>query len=241
MDIKSFFALLEHLTSVGVSRVVLTPDPENNLTAVQGSDDGANVIVFDNISEMYSDAQMCIQNTNALLSRLKLFDLEKASIEFVKHKSNESILQVTIKQGRRSATYRCASRAAVYVPSRIPDLNISGNPVVLEADYVDYLSKAISAITMTGSNKDRRVSMANNGIVSISVDDGEHDSFHDQINVEGVNEFDPSSWNVSAFQKVMKYTSSVGENKASSFWVTEHGIMVFDSSPVAFMIAPEVK
>lgn len=239
MDIQKLESLLEMLSSVGVEQVKISPTEDGSF--ISGAGSSGNVLVYDELDEKFSEYPMNIQNVNALLSRLRLFDTTKASITLIdNNRGDESLItSMTIKQGRRKITYHLNRK--VTTPSRMPDMQFDGEPVTMTQPYVEYLSKAINAVSMTGDKQRRILKMSSkDGEVNVIVSDGEHDSFSDTQEVdEDVITFEAAQWNVPAFQKVMRQCVDKSKENVAQFFVSEQGVAIFLMEPVTVMVPPQ--
>lgn len=234
MEIVKLRELLEVLSTVGIEEVVLEPSEDGTL--IRGSNKEATVVVFHEIEDNMTDGStLAIQSVKGLLSRIALFDMNKASL--IAEDDGELILTLTVKQSRKSATYRCASPGALHVPKKIPgDLGIV-NPIVFSSEYVDQISQAISSISQTGAKDKRAISMSvDGGVASLSIFDGESDDFTDQFEVDFPDKRSVS-WEAAAFQRVMKQSLSANKDKCI-FSITEYGIAPFSLGVVSVLLVP---
>lgn len=234
MDILKLRELLEVLSTVGIEEVVLESSEIG--TRIRGSNKEATVVVFHEIEEEMTDgATLAIQSVRGLLSRISLFDMSKASI--TTDVFDDVVASLTIKQGRKSATYTCAAPNAVHVPKKIPgDLSIV-DEIVFGAEYVDHISHAISSMSYTGAKDKKKVSVGIEGnIATLSIFDGESDAFTDEFEVSFPNKR-AVSWEVSAFQRVMKQSLAANKDKCI-FSITEYGIAPFSLGIVSVLLVP---
>jgi hypothetical protein len=242
MNIQTLESLLSVLSSVGVECVKIAPAEDGEGTLVSGSGTNNNVLVFDVIEDEFSEYPINIQNINALLSRLRLFDTSKASVTFEDNGNGDKSVNrsITIKQGRRKITYHLALKLPV--PQFMPDMDVEGDPVQFDKEYTEYLSKAINAVSMTGDKVKRRIRMSSSDEeLKVTIFDGEDDSFNDTIEVGAdMITFDNFQWNVPAFQKVMKQCVDNHSDGVAEFYVSEQGIALFLMSPVTVMVPPEL-
>lgn len=233
MDIRTIKTLLEVLTSVGIEEAVLENVEDGTL--VRGSNKDMNVVVFHTIPEQLVDSIMGIQSVKGLLSRLQLFDVNKAVITL--NTANDRIVDLVIKQGRKKASYRCAEAKQLSVPKKIPgDLTIV-DKIEFGREYVDHLMHAITAMSYTGTKAERSISISvKDGVGEFSIFDGENDTFTDEFPVE-FPDTQPVSWDVAPFHRVMKQSLEANTENAI-FTITEYGIIVFDLSFINVLVAP---
>lgn len=234
MDIHLLKTLLEVLTSVGVEEAVFEPSEEGTL--IRGANKDRSVIIYHTIPDSLLECPMGIQSVKGMLSRLELFDSTKSAITTSTH--NDLISDLTVKQGRKKASYKCASPSMLAVPKKVPgDLSIV-KEIKFEKEYVDYLSQAIAAMSYTGNKQERSISLAvKDNEMELTIFDGEDDSFVDEIKVDDFDDTRKISWDVLPFQRVLKQSLEC-RGESASFTISEHGIAVFDLSIINVLVAP---
>lgn len=233
MDIRVVKTLLEVLASVGIEEAVLEKVEDGTL--VRGANKDTNIIVYHTIPENLVDTVMGIQSVKGLLSRLQLFDVNKAAITL--NTANDRIVDLFIKQGKKKASYRCAEASKLTVPKKIPgDLSIV-SPIKFDRAYVDHIMHAITAMSYTGSKAERYIGLAvKDKVAEFSIYDGESDTFTDEFAVD-FRDIRNTCWDVAPFQRVMKQSLETN-NEHAVFTITEHGIVVFDLSFINILVAP---
>lgn len=238
MDFVKLKEILEIVAGVGIEELVIEPiDPQR--TRLRGANKERNIIIYDEVDDAVSDLPMGLMSVRALLSRLDLFDPDKAKIETTDDK--KLINNVTIKQGRKKASYKCADPTHLAVPKKIPGNLDSDNKIELEKDFVDYISQVITSMSYTGAKAERTISLSvTDEKMKISIFDGEDDTFTDERSCEGsgVSDFSKSSWEVHPFLKVLKKSVEQDNDALAKFSVTEHGIAVFSVGDYSIIVAP---
>lgn len=236
MDIINTKALLQELADIGINEVVI--EPVENGTRVRGSNKDRNTIVFKTIPDLnLVEIAIGIQSVRGLLSRINLFEEEKASIVL---KNGSSFTQsVTIKQGKRNASFRCSAPSDLAVPKVVPDCEINDdNRILLDKDYVGFINDAVSAMAYTGNNAERSISVkVESEELVLTINDGECDSFVDNKPMEVVN--CRGNWEIGAFSKLMKLSSHYVDGDAE-FSISEHGVGVFRIGVLDALIPPMV-
>lgn len=234
MDIHLVKNILDVLHSVGIEEAVLEPAKEGTL--IRGANKDLNVIVFHTIPDVLVEKTLGIQSIRGLLSRLQLFDTTKASIAL--SDDGNCVVDIVIKQGRKKASYKCASPSNLMIPKKIPgDLNIV-NKLVFERAYVDHISQAVTAMSYTGSKSERNVTInVKDNIAEFSIYDGEDDTFTDEVEVDFPDMSKQATWDVAPFQRVLKQSLDAN-NENAIFTITEFGIAVFDLSIINVLVAP---
>lgn len=152
---------------------------------------------------------MGIHSVRGLLSRLELFDLDKASVSM--SDDGDTVNELIIKEGRKRVSYRFSSPSRILAPTTLPETGWIV-PLSLEAEYVRYLSKVMGSISMTGNKTEQTVSIrALDGSqdVELSIFDGESDSFNETIEIDHDQEAS-GVWEVAPFQRVL--TRSLAAN-----------------------------
>lgn len=226
--------ILEILDSVGIEEVIFEPTEEG--TRLRGSNKDQNVVVFHEIPDEIVESPMGLQSVKGLLSRINLFDDDKANMDF--EVSGDSVANILIKQGRKKASYKCNEPEHIVAPKRIPGEMNMDSPLSFNGDYVDYLGQAFSSMGYTGEKAERSISIGiKDSTMSINVYDGEDDSFNDNIEVES-DDVDTASWEVVPFQRVMKQSVLGSTDRTARFTITEHGVAVFDVAGINIIVAP---
>jgi hypothetical protein len=234
LDIHLLKTLLEVLSSVGVEEAVVEPSEDGTL--VRGANKDRSVIIYHTIPDSLLECPMGIQSVKGMLSRLELFDSTKSAITTTTH--NDLISDLTVKQGRKKASYKCAEPSALTVPKKVPgDLSIV-KEITFDKAYVDYLSQAITAMSYTGSKQERSISISvKAGDLELTIFDGEDDSFVDEMKVDDFEDTKKISWDVQPFQRVLKQSLEC-RGESAAFTISEHGIAVFDLSLINVLVAP---
>lgn len=234
-------SILEELIAVGVNEVAFEPTTDNKSTLIRGASSDHNIIVYDTYPDLLVPSVLGIQNVRAFYSRISLFDLEKASVNFEKSSKSDKIVCVEIKQGRRKVTYKPAQPATLSIPKAMPTMTFVGNEVVFAEDAVDSMMNIFQSMSMTGKKEEQHVAISvESGELELSFSDGESDSFVDKFDVEG-EDIPRSYWNMDPFKRVIKQAAERTVNKSAKLSITEHGIAVFDMIPISVMVAPLAK
>lgn len=241
MDISALKVILDTLNSVGITQVIIEPLDEGG-TMVRGSNKDRTILVFDKLEDRLVDMPMGIQSVPGLLSRIQLFDEEKASIKL--EDNGSIILSATVKQGKKKASFRFVDptkRDTLPVPARIPGvLKIQENCITLSDDYVKYISAAIMAMSYTGNKADRTLSLSKGSDgVTINVSDGEDDDFTDTL--ENTIDFELDStvnYEISSFERLIKVSRDFNVKKESRFTINEHQVAIFDLGVLNVLAAP---
>jgi len=242
LDIATLKKLLDTMNSVGITQAVIEPTEDGDGTLIRASNKDKNILVFDSIEEKLVDLPMGIQSVPGLLSRIQLFDEEKASISL--DDNGKIVLAATIKQGRKKASFRFADphkRDAVPVPAKIPgDLSLS-NCVEMQDDYVKYLSSAIMAMSYTGNKAERTISFSkgDDENIILKVSDGEDDAFSDTLeNTESVDLGSAAMWEVVPFERLLKASRDTNKDKVAKFGINDYHIAIFDLGIVKTLVSP---
>lgn len=237
MDFTETKNVLAVIESVGIDELVIDIDEEEDNTLLRGANKDHNIIIFDHLDSKLSEHPIGVQSVRGLLSRLNLFDHNKASIET--DDDGDRITNIKMKEGRKKASYRCSHSDNLAVPKQIPGNLESENRIELSKEFVDYLSQAVQSMSYTGNREERviRISIKNE-VMSITVFDGEDDSFSDEVSVDGVDDVQQCAWEVAPFQKVLKRSVESSFDESAHFHITEHGVAVIQVGVLNIMIAP---
>lgn len=236
MDIITTKDLLQELADIGINEVVI--EPVENGTRVRGSNKDRNTIVFKTVPDVnLVSIPLGIQSVRGLLSRINLFEEDKASIVL---KNGDNYTQsITIKQGKRNASFRCSSPSDLAVPKVVPDCEVNDeNRILFDKEYVGFVNDAVSAMAYTGNNQERSISIkVETNELTLTINDGDCDSFVDTKPMEVVN--CRGNWEIAAFTKLMKLSSTYSEAD-SEFAISEHGVGVFRIGVLDALIPPMV-
>lgn len=201
--IKDLRGILEVLRDLGIDEAVIeqTDDPEQ--TRVRAANVQNNIIVYDEIDVQIVTVKrgMGIQSVRGLLSRLDLFDLDKASFDV--RLDGDVVGDLILKEGRKKVSFGFASPSRVLAPSKLPEVS-DVHTLVLEPEYVKYLGKAMTAMTFTGDKEEQSLSIrgsAEHGTAEISIVDGDTDSFSEVLPTDIGNS--AGSWEVAPFRRVI--------------------------------------
>lgn len=243
MDIAVLKVLLSTMHQVGITQAVIEPDKEDeNRTRIRASNKDKNILVYDTIDERLVDLPIGIQSVVGLLSRVQLFDEDKASITL--RDNGKIVLDATVKQGRKKASFRFADptkRDAVPVPAKIPgDLSLS-NCLEMSDEYVKYLSSAIQAMSHTGNKAERTISFTkgDDENLILKVSDGEDDSFIETL--EGTEEVvldSVATWEVTGFERLLKAARETNKEKVAKFGINDYHVAVFDLGVLNVLVSP---
>lgn len=240
MNILDLKTILEVLDQVGITEAVIEPGKKPNTTLIRAASKDTNIVVFDEIEGELTPTPIGIQSVKGFLSRLSLFDVEKAAMSMENHRSDEYVSSSQIKEGRRKATFRCAPPRTLNVPHEIP-LSEDSEFIELLPDYVDYLSGAISSMSYTGDKRERTISMrVEDNDLHINIFDGEDDCFDDIMSDVGIDELPSGSWDVAPFQRVMKQSMQHDEDKVARVTITDYRVALFQVGVINVMVSPMV-
>jgi hypothetical protein len=236
VDFSTTKNILETLSGVGIEELVIEPIDKNK-SRLRGANKERNIIVFDEVDNQLSGLPLGIMSVKAFLSRLELFDPDKASISV----TNDStvINNVAIKEGRKKASYKCADPSHLAVPKKIPGNLESTATITMSKERVDYLSQAITSLSYTGNKAERIVTVSiKDEVMSLSIFDGEDDTFSDEIECVGAADSPKAAWEVNPFLRVLKKSAEQSEDDTARWHITEHGIAVFVVGTYNIIVAP---
>lgn len=239
MDVVKFKAILETMHKVGIEAAIFEPD--ENGTKIRGADKNRKVVVFDTIDEELVTATLAIQSVRGILSRLSLFDLEKASVEMDKKSENgeEFVVNFSLKQGKRKGGYKCANPDvdSLGVPKYIPNIDPVAS-INFTAEYTEYVLQAMQSLSITGDKDERYVEFeSTSGELVVKIYDGEDDSFNDSIEDVVDGEDVSSKWEIDAIQRMIKVNTDGGKT-GFEFGITENGIGLLDMGEICVMVVP---
>lgn len=237
MDIKDLKPVLAELSSVGITEVVIEPADSGSL--LRGSNADRSLLIFFTVPMNIATKPLGVKNVNALLSRINLFDEEKASIEPV-DSSEGNIGILNFKQGRKKASYRCHAPSQIQAPRSMPsDVQINdSNSITLSKEWVDQLNGAISSMSYTGEKDKRTVSIKGDGSsIEVTIFDGSDDSFVDEVEIAGIE--CRGLFDVAPFSKLMK-ASATNNDGSAIFSISSNGIGLFRVNLLDVVVHPTV-
>lgn len=227
--------ILEALNSVGIEEVIIEPNDDNESSRVRAVSKDSSVVVCDDIPIVFVEYPMGIESVRGLLSRLNLFDTDKASITMTD--GNDVIQDITIKMGRKKASFRCCHPKHISAPSEAPD-STKSDVITFNKEYVTYLGKAVAAMSFTGEKDKRTIALhAEDGTMSVKISDGQYDSFNEVIEDVEV-ETEHGVWEVSPFQRVMNKAVEYSETDEANFTIDDFGVATFSLGYFEAMIVP---
>lgn len=238
MDIQLVTKILQTLDSVGIEEAIFEPDPDSQGTKIRGANKSGTIIVYDVIDTEVSSLPMGVQSIRGLLSRIRLFDLEKVSIEL---KDNGSeIHDMMIKQGRKKASFSFVEPSKIRAPKFVPtDGLVEG--IEFTEEYATYLNNAMSSMGYTGTKDSQTVSMScDESVLEVMIHDGEFDSFVDHVeSATEIEDFTKGYWEVAPFKTVMTQSVKHSETKTALMSVNPVSkVAKFSLGDISVMIAP---
>lgn len=240
MDIIRLKQLLTELHTAGIQELIL--EPKDDGTMLKGSGTNNQILVYHFHDHQFSDKTIGIKDINVLLSRINLFDVDKASISLTTDNSGD-VGDIVIKQGRKKVTYRTYLPKFIAAPQYVPDdVTITDDTAIkLDKDYCDYLQKAISSISMTGDKKEQSIRLSiSDGTLKTHIHDGSDDAFTDEIEIDVIGDT-TGLFDTQPFAKILKVSVSAesNDNKAV-FALSSRGIGVFKTETINVLLHPAV-
>lgn len=234
--------ILETLQSVGIINCSIEPienDESNSL--IRGADKNGEIAVYDTIPYRFSDSAIGIYSVNMLLSRVNLFDTEKASFKF--EEGTVFNKGITIKQGNRKASYRFMdpSRLSIpTIPQNIEEKEFCG----ISQESVKLLEKAMAAMARPNSYKEsgyiKLISDGDSPLISVKIYDGDDDTYVDEIETLDETTLDHSgSWDIDPFKLCLSRSSKAGNGEAI-MQVNENGVIIMDIGAFNVCIPPKI-
>lgn len=242
MDIREVKELLTELDSIGIVEVAL--DPIEGGTQIRGTSRNRDIVVFYDLLDLHlSDYSIGVGSVKGLLSRMQLFDEDKAKVEILPSRGDEVVVgSLNIKQGRKKATYRCSHHSTLLIPKKLPCDVTLNNPIRFDKTYVEYLKNAISSMSHTGDKAERIISVeVESGDVTLTIFDGEDDSFVDVTEKTGTGTVSASRWDVAPFQKLLNQSLFTSLDEHATFGIEpESGIAVFKLAFFDALVPPVI-
>lgn len=240
MDIIKLKELLTELHNAGIQELIL--EPAQNGTMLKGSGTNNSILVYHFVDHVFSDKTIGIKDINVLLSRINLFDVDKASITLTTTNAGE-VGDIVIKQGRKKVTYRTYRVASIAAPHHIPDDVALSDEATIKLDkaYCDYLSKAMASISMTGEKKEQVVKLAlSNGTLSTRISDGADDAFTDELDCD-IQQESSGLFEIAPFAKILKVSVNSARNENNAvFALSSRGIGIFRIETIDVLLHPAV-
>lgn len=232
--IEKLTSILQNIVDVGIDDLVISP--KNGTSHIRATNSDQITIVFFQTDMLLFDHTVAIQGANSFLSRLRLFDSDKVSIETEKRDDYISLLRFS--QGRRKTSYRMGNPAHVYAPTSVPGLGDATNTITLTKLDVDKLLKEVGSISLTGKKDEQSISLSSvDGMLHYSIFNGEDDKFYDKFEDTGVDEFDNTVYDIKNFTRVLR--KCIDTHKESvKITLTEMGALVFPMGEVDVILAP---
>lgn len=242
MDIKVLKEILTTLDQAGITQAIF--EPTEGGTLIRGANKDKNILIFDTMKSDLVELPMGVQSITGLLSRVNLFDEEKAKIVVEKSSSDDMISSITVKQGRRKASFRLGNpllrKGGLSVPTLISENIDEVQELTFSEEYVKYLSSVISSMGYTAGNKaERTLGLdCDGGTVNLRISDGEDDSFVDVLEDTDVELESQASWEVAPFERMLKQSMEVNPGKKAKFGISENHVAVFDLQIIRALVIP---
>ena len=242
MDLLKTKEILEVLDGVDIAEcAIYAEDGKNKIRAVNTDQ---TTIVFTEVDQFIDD-NIGLLSVKGLLSRLNLFDLEKAGVTFKTNEKNGSsfIEQMTIKEGRRRSSVRATSPKSIDAPTQYPQTEKVFN-AYLSKSYVNFINKMKSSIAFMPSNSsdDIKLTMTvekGSETANLKIVGGTSDDFSDEIECDGNENMQSdtfvATWTIDSLMRVLKRaamglddedTISVEVNDVGVLEVVANGIVV---------------
>lgn len=221
--------VLNALRDARIDAVVLDP-VEGGGTIVRGVDKNVSALVFSTIETTIAPLTMSIHSVTVMLKRLALFDLSKASVEYVER--GAKMHRMTIKQGRRKIGYTFSDHEKwdPRVPKRVTD-----SPMMNIGVSIEEMGTIYDAISSLGPDNIYLVSDGEK--VTVEMSDG-IDTFSDVILDHDEGHRFRFMWMTDAFKRLTKM--ALEESEEIELSVGQMGLLMFNIQGLDFLIAQNI-
>mgnify|MGYP006425038169 CR=1 FL=1 len=236
--------VLEVLQGVDIPECAVFAEKDTNQLRAVSND--RSTIVFTDV-EKFIETQVGILSVKGLLTRLNLFDTEKAGVneETKESEQGDYISDLTIKEGRRRSKVKTTHPQRLAAPTKYPDAKKAFTAFITK-EYVDYIGKMKSSISSVPSQEDLTLSLSVDSntpdeTINLSIGGG-YDNFHDEVEGEILGDFSEFSatWKIDSLMRVLKRAaSSLDDEDYITLTVNDLGIMEVDVNGVVVSISSQ--
>lgn len=245
MQIKDLRKIVDTLSTVGIQEACMTPT--DNGTVIRGTNKSKDIIIYhESPIDLEVDVDIAFLSAKVLKSRLDLFS-DDATVEVIKHSDDDvSAYQLKLKEGRRNSLYTCADPEALVktIPSKVPPDMVYNEEteIVMSGEFFEGLKGAIGSILSASDNKDEtHISIScENHVATITISDGDTDSFTEKLEGMPLAECEASSWEVNGFKQVLSEVARSNKDSDISLSITtEYLTAIVILNDLEFILAPK--
>lgn len=235
--IEELSNVLQIMDSVGVEYAEFTPMEEGG-TIVAGRSSSRPIYLLDSVSSDLVPNKVRIRSIKNVLSRIRLFDLTRASVQFVNNNDGSLVHHMEMKEGRRKIKTTFEEND-LRIPKVSTNKTNEDSAIILEKEYAEYLTNVMSSISMTGEKEKQFISIGTkDGVTSIEINDGSKDSFVEQIESDSTDTPTTGRWELITVQKVLKEAVKQNEDGVAVINISERGMLHCDVAGFNVMITP---
>lgn len=180
MDMTRFKNVLEILKGIGAKECGI--EEKDGMTLVRSISDDAMIGIYTTIEHMGNPAGagIGILSIQGMLSRIDLFDLEKATVTFTEEDASDDsfVSSIHVKQGRRKSDIRTTSPSSCRITKQIPEFEKKFS-ITFSSDEISMLNKAYQSLRNVTSDKDCEVQLTINedATLNLVMERGQRDRF----------------------------------------------------------------
>lgn len=238
MNVKTLYNILYTLNLAGFSEAILKKD--NDKSIICAVDDSETIVVYFEY-DIDLPKSIGIKNISNLVSRMKLFDLDKSNIQLTsKTKNNdyEFIASMTIDQDNKEIFHKfCNPKVINTVSMKLQDKIV--NEIMINNDDIKLLLSSIRAIQID-SKKDNLVTLCGDKKkIILKLKDSNGNYFNNVIgkNVSGSWE---NSWNAGTFVRIVSQIIKLNKDDLK-IQIGKLGVLYITLNNIEFMLVPKVE
>lgn len=227
MDIYRFKNILEAMKNLGINECAFTPRGEK--TRVSAIENKTHQIgICCDLEDLEISKPMGVLHVPSMLSRIQLFDVEKAGATLNVSSDDSFISNFTLKQGRRVSRITTTDPEMLQTPVDVPPMETIAS-FEFDEEFVGFMDKASRSIAATpGGTSDAIliISSVSGTDFEFQIKSGddvfvEHVDSHDDITHTSTCTFSARQFMTAVKQSVMWSTAT--ENKTAIFELTSLG------------------
>ena len=214
-----------------IKNTVSGADETVRVNSVHGISPDEKIVLFSEVvGDPITSKDMGVHRVNSLISRLKLMDPDKATVDI--NEGDAFLNAITVKQGRKKVDYTFADPEKIRHPHNIQQDEIKCT-LEFNKEQATALLNAVVAmqpafLTFEGRGED----------TWITLDDGNSDSFEDRVGTNTAGDW-KSHWNVTSVTRLLKF--AIKESKTVTLKISHHGFLFMEVAGLTFLVVPEVQ
>lgn len=232
MDINKLYNVINILTVAGIHQAIIEKKDDGVMlygADLSEGDDLPSILVISKIDDDTIDKTMGINRVSTMDKRMRLFDADKAKIIF--DEGTDFTKRMTIKEGRRKASFTFANPSIINVPLQTVDDEVN-NVISMTKDYINDLVKVNQAMSSNFLTIE-----CNGKKISLTLTDESGDTYSDELSPSCDMGFE-HRWQTKAVFKILKLSAKYSDTV--ELRISDMGFMFIDVNGMTFILLPQV-